>query len=310
MKLKNTNEYVIGTASAAGAFLLWGILPVYWKSIISVPSDQIIAHRILWCFLFLVLVLTFAGRYRGFLRELRGIMARPKQLAGLFTASLLISINWYLYIWAVNNGRIVETSLGYYINPLVSVLLGIVFLKEKLSLWQIVSCLLALAGVLIMTVSLGAVPFVSLALAVSFGMYGLFKKIVCLDAINGLTMETMIITPLALAFLIYAYKSGTLVFNFGLSSISILTVGAGVVTAAPLLLFAGGANRLPLYAVGFLQYLSPTISLLIGVFLYHESFTAVHLVSFSLIWAALIIFSVDTTRSFIKPASTQKSRSF
>lgn len=310
MKLKSTNEFVVGTASAAGAFLLWGILPVYWKSIISVPSDQIIAHRILWCFLFLVLVLIFTGRSRGFLRELRGVMARPKQLAGLFTASVLISINWYLYIWAVNNGRIVETSLGYYINPLVSVLLGIVFLKEKLSLWQIVSFLLALVGVLNMAVSFGAVPWVSLALAVSFGMYGLFKKIVCLDAINGLTMETMIITPLALAFLIYAYKSGTLVFNFGFSPISMLTVGAGVVTAAPLLLFAGGTNRLPLYIVGFLQYLSPTISLLLGVFLYHESFTAVHMVTFSLIWAALIVFSVATTRSFIKPASTQKSRSF
>lgn len=309
MKLKNTNEYAIGTASAAGAFLLWGILPVYWKSIISVPSDQIIAHRILWCFLFLVLVLTFAGRFSGFLRELRGVMARPKQLAGLFTASVLISINWYLYIWAVNNGRIVETSLGYYINPLVSVLLGIVFLKEKLSSWQIVSFLLALVGVLNMAVSFGAVPWVSLALAVSFGMYGLFKKIVCLDAINGLTMETLIITPLALAYLFYAYKSGTLVFSFSFSPITILTVGAGVVTAAPLLLFAGGTNRLPLYAVGFLQYLSPTISLLLGVFLYHESFTAVHLVSFTLIWAALIVFSLATTRSFIKPASTSKSRS-
>jgi len=267
LKQKNTNEYVIGTASAAGAFLLWGILPVYWKSIISVPSDQIIAHRILWCFLFLVLVLIFTGRIRGFLSELRGVMARPKQLAGLFTASLLISINWYLYIWAVNSGRIVETSLGYYINPLVSVLLGIIFLKEKLTLWQIVSFLLAFVGVLNITLSYGAVPWVSLTLAVSFGMYGLFKKIVCLDAISGLTMETMIITPFALAFLIYVYKSGTLVFSFGFSLISILTMGAGVVTAAPLLLFAGGANRLPLYAVGFLQYLSPTISLLLGVFL-------------------------------------------
>ncbi len=310
MKQKNTNEYVIGTASAAGAFLLWGILPVYWKSIISVPSDQIIAHRILWCFLFLVLVLILAGRFKGFLSELRGVMARPKQLAGLFTASLLISINWYLYIWAVNSGRIVETSLGYYINPLVSVLLGIIFLKEKLTSWQIVSFLLAFVGVLNITVNYGAVPWVSLTLAVSFGMYGLFKKIVCLDAISGLTMETMIITPFALAFLIYTYKSGTLVFSFGFSIVSILTVGAGVVTAAPLLLFAGGANRLPLYAVGFLQYLSPTISLLLGVLLYHESFTTVHLVSFSLIWAALIIFSLATTRSFLKPVSIQKSRSF
>ena len=129
MKLGKTNEFAIGTASAAGAYLLWGILPVYWKSIISVPSDQIIAHRVLWCFLFLLLVLVFAGRFRGFLYEIRGVMARPKQLAGLFTASFIISINWYLYIWAVNDGRIVETSLGYYINPLVSVLLGIIFLR-------------------------------------------------------------------------------------------------------------------------------------------------------------------------------------
>ncbi|MDD4768049.1 MAG: EamA family transporter RarD [Desulfotomaculaceae bacterium] len=310
MELKKTNEFVIGTASAAGAYLLWGILPVYWKSINSVPSDQIIAHRVLWCFLFLVLVLIFAGRFRGFLHELRGVMARPKQVAGLCTASLLISINWYLYIWAVNDGRIVEASLGYYINPLVSVLLGIVFLKEKLSLWQMVSFLLAFVGVLNMAVSFGALPWVSLALAVTFGMYGLLKKIVSLDAISGLTIETMIIAPLALAYLAYAFKSGTLVFSFGFSHITILTMGAGVVTAAPLLLFAAGANRLPLYAVGFLQYLSPTISLLLGVFLYKESFTTVHLVSFSLIWAALIVFSLATTRSFIKPAATPKSRSF
>lgn len=312
MKLKKTNDFLIGTASATGAYLLWGILPVYWKSIICVPSDQIIAHRVIWCFLFLVLVLIFAGRFRGFLHELREIMARPKQLAGLFTASLIISINWYLYIWAVNNGRIVETSLGYYINPLVSVLLGIVFLQEKLSFWQKVALLLALVGVLNMAVSFGAVPWVSLALAVTFGMYGLFKKIVNLDAISGLTIETMIITPFALAYLIYAYQSGTLIFSFGFSPVTILTMGAGVVTAAPLLLFAAGVNRLPLYAVGFLQYFSPTISLLLGVFLYKESFTTVHLVSFSLIWAALLVFSLATTRSFIKPASVSnpKSRSF
>ncbi|MBP7330982.1 MAG: EamA family transporter RarD [Firmicutes bacterium] len=305
-----TNEFAIGTASAAGAYLLWGILPVYWKSIISVPSDQIIAHRVLWCFLFLLLVLVFAGRFRGFLYEIRGVMARPKQLAGLFTASFIISINWYLYIWAVNDGRIVETSLGYYINPLVSVLLGIIFLRERLSSWQIVSFLLAFAGVLNMAVSFTALPWVSLSLAVTFGMYGLLKKIVNLDAISGLTIETMIITPFALAYLTYAFKSGTLVFSFGFSHITILTMGAGVVTAVPLLLFAAGANRLPLYAVGFLQYLTPTISLLLGVFLYHEPFTAVHLVSFSLIWAALIIFSLATTRSFFKTAATPQSRSF
>ncbi len=309
MKLKNASEYVIGTASAAGAFLLWGVLPVYWKSISSVPSDQIIAHRILWCFLFLVLVLAVTARLRGFLCELRKVAAAPKKMAAVFTASMLISVNWYIFIWAVNSGRIVETSLGYYINPLVSVLLGIVFLKEKLSLWQTVSFLLALTGVFNMTVSFGAVPWISLVLAITFGTYGLFKKIVNLDAITGLTMETMIITPLAAAFLVYTYNCGTIVFSFDLSPVAILTVGAGVVTAAPLLLFAGGANRLPLYAVGFWQYLSPTISLLLGIFLYNETFTKVHLVSFSLIWAALIIFSLSTTRSILKSGSTPKSHS-
>ncbi len=308
MKQKKTNELMIGTASAAGAYLLWGVLPVYWKAIITVPSDQIIAHRILWSFLFLLLVLAFTGRFNGFLQELRGVIAKPKQLAGLFTASFLLSINWYIYIWAVNSGRIVETSLGYYINPLVSVLLGIVFLRERLSFWQIVSFLLAFAGVLNMAVSFGALPWVSLGLALTFGMYGLLKKILCLDATGGLAIETMIITPLALAYLAHVYKGGIMVFGPAFSPVTILTVGAGVVTAVPLLLFAAGANRLPLYAVGFLQYLTPTITLILGVFLYKEPFTPAHLVSFSLIWAALVVFSLATTRSFIKPATTPQNR--
>ena len=307
MEHKKNNEFAVGAVAASGAYLLWGVLPIYWKSIISVPSDQIIAHRILWCFLFLLLVLVLAGRFRGFLQDLGGIAARPKQMVGLLTASLIISVNWYLYIWAVNHGRIVETSLGYYINPLVSVLLGIVFLKERLSFWQMVSFLLAAVGVLNMAVSFGAVPWISLALAVTFGVYGLLKKIVHLDAISGLAIETMLITPLALAYLFYVFRNGTLVFDFGFSATTFLTMGAGAVTAVPLLLFAAGANRLPLYAVGFLQYLSPTISLLLGVFLYHESFTTVHLVSFSLIWAALIVFTLATTRSLIKPAPTPKN---
>jgi chloramphenicol-sensitive protein RarD len=214
-------------------------------------------------------------------------------------ASILISVNWLTYIWAVNHNHIIDTSLGYYINPLVSVLLGVVVLKEKLSFWQIFAFFLALTGVLNTAVHLGSVPWVALVLAVCFGLYGLFKKMINLGAITGLTLETLVISPFALLYLHYVHNSGAGAFGFDSPAVSGLLAGAGIVTAVPLLMFAGGARRLPLSIVGFLQYIAPTIALILGIFLYHEPFTSVHLVSFIFIWAALTIFSLAKTRSFI-----------
>lgn len=300
MKNKQTNEQFIGVVSGAGAYLLWGILPVYWKLLHSVQPMEVLAHRIVWSFCFLVFILSVTGRLFSFMGELRKIAAEPLKLAKITAASLILSVNWLTYIWAVNNDHVIETSLGYYINPLISVLLGILVLKEKLSFWQIVSFGLALIGVLNMTLHFGAIPWAALSLAFSFGFYGLFKKLVNLGAVTGITLETFLVTPMALLYIIYIQKSGYGSFGVTSSAATWFLMGAGIVTAVPLILFAGGANRLPLTIVGFLQYISPTMTLILGVFLYHESFSATHLTSFIFIWAALIIFSLSRTRSFMQ----------
>jgi chloramphenicol-sensitive protein RarD len=209
-------------------------------------------------------------------------------------------VNWLTYIWAVNHDHIIETSLGYYINPLVSVLLGVIVLKEKLSLWQTVSFVLAAIGVLNMTLHFGSFPWIALVLAMSFGFYGLCKKIIHLGAVTGIAVETMFISPFALLYLYYAHSSGVGAFALNNPGVSLVLAGAGVVTAIPLILFAGGTKRLPLSIIGFLQYTSPTIALILGVFLFHETFNRVHLVSFILIWVALTVFSLARTRLFIQ----------
>ncbi|MEW6697585.1 MAG: EamA family transporter RarD [Bacillota bacterium] len=300
MKTDHPAEVLNGIAFAAGAYILWGLLPIYWKLVQSVPSPEVLAHRIVWSFVLMIVILLATRKLRSFCGELREIIANPKKLFGVFMASLFITFNWFTYIWAVNDNRVIETSLGYYINPLVSVLLGIFVLKEKLSFWQMVSFLLAMIGVLNMTLQFGAVPWAALALAVSFGLYGLCKKMVHLGAITGITTETLIISPFALLYLTYIHKSGSGSFGAAYPDITALLIGAGIVTAVPLILFSKGANRLPLTIIGFLQYIAPTIALLLGVFLYHEPFTSVHMVSFAFIWVALLIFSLAKTKSFVQ----------
>ncbi|CCO08175.1 EamA family transporter RarD [Desulforamulus hydrothermalis] len=289
-----------GIAFALGAYLLWGILPAYWKLVQHVPSSEVLAHRIVWSFIFMLAILLAGSKWRAFREELAEIKKNHKKCLGVITASLLITVNWFIYIWAVNSDRIIETSLGYYINPLVSVLLGILVLKERLSFWQTVSFFLALLGVLNMTFHFGAVPWVALTLAISFALYGLIKKVINVGAITGITVETMLISPFTLLYLIHLHLTGTGSFRFSSPGLAALLVGAGIVTALPLILFAKGANRLPLSILGFLQYLAPTIALLLGVLIYHESFTRVHLISFSFIWAALLIFSLSKTGPLVR----------
>jgi chloramphenicol-sensitive protein RarD len=295
MQEKNTKQGII---SAIGAYFLWGILPIYWKLILSVPAHEILAHRILWAFLFMMGMAALVNR-KKFYEEMKQLVFSPKKLIALIMGSIFISINWFIYIWAVNHDRIVEASLGYYINPLFSVLLGVVFLKERLVFWQTISVVMAGCGVLYMTIHFGSVPWVALMLAACSGLYGLCKKIPELTAITSMTLETLVLTPFAFLYLMYLdiYDMGSFA---GLSVTSILLIGSGIVTAIPLLLFTDGANKLSLASLGFFQYLSPTISLLLGVFLYHESFTKTHFISFFLIWCAVILFSVSKTALFPK----------
>jgi chloramphenicol-sensitive protein RarD len=280
---------------AAGAYILWGILPIYWKFIFFVPAYEILAHRIIWSFVFMVIVMAVLKEKARFFSEVREVLASRKKIAWLLAAAFLISANWGIFIWAVTQSRIVETSLGYYINPLLSVLLGIIVLKEKLSLCQLISVLLAGIGVLYLTVHFGSIPWISLSLALTFGLYGLCKKEIHISGMTSVTLETLLAMPLSLLYVIYLDSKGLSSFSFAFDQTTWFLMGAGVVTAVPLLLFAMGASRLSLTVLGFIQYLSPTLTLLIGIFVYHENFTAVHMVAFTFIWLALLVFSVAKT---------------
>lgn len=284
-----------GFASALGAYMLWGILPIYWKLVGNVPAKEIIAHRIFWSLVFMLAVVLITNRKQQMHTELLQLLKKPASLLALVAGTVLITINWFIFIWAVNENRVIETSLGYYISPLVSILLGIIVYKERLSWGQGIAVSLAAAGMLYMIMHFGSVPWFAISLAISFGLYGLCKKIAVLTPITSITLETLIVAPFALLYLSYIHFQGMTSFE-GLSLTSALLVGSGIVTPIPLLLFANSANYLPLTIIGFVQYLAPTISLLIGIFLYNEAFTAIHSVSFGLIWAGLFVFSLSSIR--------------
>ncbi|MBN9656462.1 EamA family transporter RarD [Halobacillus sp. GSS1] len=289
------NEQKLGVTYTAGAYILWGVLPIYWKMIQEIPAFEILAHRIVWSFLFMGIIIMITRKQKEFIRECRQIVKNKKQLIGITLASITISINWVTYILAVNTDHVVEASLGYYINPLVSILLGMIVLKEKFSKAQWLAFLLAALGVIYMTVNFGSVPWLALLLAFSFGSYGLLKKLVPLNAMFGLTIETLIVTPIAMVFLLQQQSGQWSTIDFW-SWTTAIVFGAGIVTAIPLLLFSGGAKRIPLSMVGFLQYFAPTIMLIIGIFLYDEPFTDVHAVSFTLIWAGLAVYTITRVK--------------
>lgn len=286
-----------GFASAVGCYILWGFLPIYWKFLDHIPALDILAHRIIWSLLFLVGLLAVTGKLGSARREVAAILTDRKKTAGVLAATVLITINWFIYIWAVNDSRILETSLGYYINPLVSVLLGIVVLKERLTVYQTVAVALAGLGVLNQAVNVGGLPWVSLSLAVSFGLYGLCKKMLGIGAITGITLETLLLSPAFLLYLAWMQSQGHGVLTPDQPVTAVLLLLTGAATATPLLLFANAANRIPLSVLGFIQYLSPTIALFVGIFLYHEPFSASHLLSFACIWAALAVFSLAPSKA-------------
>ncbi len=278
-----------GVYYAIAAYGLWGILPIYWKLVDRVFSMEILANRIVWAFVFTLLIVLVTRQWEPMVR----ILKDKKTMVSIFIASLLIAINWGLYIWAVNSGRIVDASLGYYINPLLAVALGVFLFKEKLNRWTAAALVIALTGVIIKTVQYGKVPWVSLGLAISFALYGAMKKTIKVSSILGLTLETAMLAPLAAVYLGVRHAGGQGAFGTQPAWVVLLLLGAGVVTAIPLLLFASGARRLPMSLIGFTQYVSPTLSLLIGVLIYHESFTAVDLIAFCFIWSALAIYSAS-----------------
>ncbi|ENQ3078212.1 EamA family transporter RarD [Bacillus cereus] len=303
-----------GMIYATSAYMMWGILPLYWKLVDKVPAEEILAHRIVWAFVFMLFVLFISKRFGQFTNEFVQLFKRPKLFMSLTIASILISGNWFVYIWAVNHNHVIEASLGYYINPLVSILLGTLVLKEKLNFWQYIAVGLAAFGVAILTLRYGSIPWIAISLACTFGLYGLSKKLLDYDSMIGLTMETMLVTPFALVYLGMLGAEG--ISSFGTVSITstLLLAGAGIVTALPLLYFAKGTKLIPLSMVGFLQYIAPTISLVLGIFVFHERFTTAHMTAFFFIWIALFIFSIAKTKfmlnkqpKFIKNKSAKVS---
>ncbi len=281
-----------GIAAGLSAYFLWGLLPIYWKWIDHVPAAEVLAHRIIWSLVFLGGLSLILRRVTALKEDLKYIVSYPKIIAGIFTSASFISINLLLFIWAVANERMVEVSLGYYINPLINVVLGVLFFKEKLTVRQRTAVGLAFAGVLILTISSGAVPYIALSLALSFGFYGLVKKQTKIGAMTGLIIETLFLMPFALGFLIFIHSSLEDVMRSADALTPLLLIGTGAATAIPLLLFGTAAQKIPLSLLGFLQYIAPTMMLVLGVIFYGEPFTNVHVISFVLIWTALLLYSV------------------
>ncbi len=279
-----------GMLYAAGAFLSWGLFPLYFHAIKQVPASEILAHRMAWSLVFLMLVLLVRRQWKW----LPEVLGKPKVVGSFLASAFLLSANWFVYIWAVNNGHVVDASLGYFINPLVNVLLGMLVLKEKLRRGQWLAIGVAATGVAWLTWQGGQVPYIALVLALSFGAYGLLRKTAALAALEGLSFETLILFPLAAAYLGWLVYSGQSVFvNAESDSTRWLLAAAGPTTAIPLLLFAAGARRIPMSVLGMLQYMSPSLQMLLGVWVFHEAFSSSRLVGFLFIWGALAIYMVE-----------------
>jgi chloramphenicol-sensitive protein RarD len=288
--LKSQQESLSGVAYASGAFLIWGLSPIYWKVLQSIPALETIMHRALWSFFFLLIVLISQGHFSEFMAAVKN----RRTLMILLPTTMLLGFNWFIYIWAVNNEHILQASLGYFINPLVNVLLGMIFLKERLRPLQTVSLGLAVVGVLYLTFHYGEFPWIALSLAFAFGFYGLVRKVAPVSSLVGLSVEMLFFFVPALAYILFLESQGTGALFHMSTTIDIFLIGTAFLTAFPLLIFTLGTRRLNLSTVGFLQYIAPSCMFLLGVFLYNEPLSSAHMLTFVLIWTALCLYSVDT----------------
>lgn len=278
--------------AALSTYLIWGVLPLYWNLLARAEANEILAHRIIWSFVFMVVVLMVTKRWQSFKEDCRALWQNKKRGAILLLAAFTISLNWLTYIWAVNHGHVIDTSIGYYINPLMSVLFGIVFFRERISGLKKISLLLAAIGIVLMTYELGKLPWVAVVLAVSFSVYGALKKQLHLNPFSSITLETLLMVPFAVPYIGMLMMSPANHFSLATPDLALYLMGTGVVTAVPLVLFSYGANLLPLNVLGFFQYISPTIGLLLGIFFFHETFGMAQISALGFVWAAIVLFTV------------------
>ena len=281
-----------GMIAALSTYLIWGVLPLYWNLLARAEANEILAHRIIWSFIFMVVVLMVTKRWQSFKEDCRALWQDKKRGAILLLAAFTISLNWLTYIWAVNHGHVIDTSIGYYINPLMSVLFGIVFFRERISGLKKISLLLAAIGIVLMTYQLGKLPWVAVVLAVSFSVYGALKKQLHLNPFSSITLETLLMVPFAVPYIGMLMMSPANHFSLATPDLALYLMGTGVVTAVPLVLFSYGANLLPLNVLGFFQYISPTIGLLLGIFFFHETFGMAQISALGFVWAAIVLFTV------------------
>ncbi len=284
----------LGAVLATGAFLIWGISPIYWKKLGSLPALEIVMHRVVWSFLFLLPVITAIKGWG----EFRAVFRKPFLVGTFLLTTSLIGCNWFIFIWAVNHGEVLQTSLGYYINPLINVLLGMIFLKERLRPLQCVAVALAVAAVGYLTVDYGRFPWIALSLSFAFGFYGLIRKKTAVGALTGLVVEMTFLSVPAAAYLVSIHRAGTGAFLHRGIGFDLLLMAAALFTAVPLLLFNLGARRIHLATLGFLQYITPSAFFLLAVFRFKEPITWVQIWTFALIWVALVCYSVDSFRTY------------
>jgi chloramphenicol-sensitive protein RarD len=281
-----------GILAGIGAYTLWGLFPIYWRLLEQVPAVEILAHRIVWSLAFVALILVLQKDWYW----LKEVVHNRRTIMVYTLAAILLSINWFTYIWAVNAGYVVEASLGYFINPLVNFLLGVIFFREKLRGGQLAAVVLAVLGVVYLALNYGSLPWISLVLAFTFGLYGLIKKTASLESMHGFSLETMVLFLPALGFLLYRGASGVGAFMQQGTAVTILLILAGPVTSIPLLMFGYAARSIPLSMLGFIQYITPTLQFMLGVFIYNEPFPMSRLVGFCIIWLALLLYSIESVR--------------
>ncbi|WP_278925612.1 EamA family transporter RarD [Staphylococcus auricularis] len=286
---QETNDMKAGILFSIIAYVLWGILPIYWDLIHGFDAFEILAYRIILSMIFMLIVVSIGHYRRPFFEDVRFLFTTPTKLFALIIAGYVITLNWGTFIWAVTNGHVLQTSLGYYINPLVNIVLAFIFLKERFNKPEWLAIILALIGVLYMTIQVGVFPIVSLLLAFTFGLYGLIKKLVPIHAISSITIECIVTAPVALIYIGYLFQQHESAVGLNMSTFLLLFSGA--LTAIPLILFSAGARRIPLSLMGFIQYIGPTIMFVLGIFVFGEPFDMNQFITFIFIWLGILIYS-------------------